>query len=129
MSKKLARIVFLDDNDDLRELMSLLLAATLGEECRCFDNVMEFQNHLDEILRATVVILDINLGRNTPDGVDAFHWLRERGFRGKVLFFTGHARTNPQLRSAETKGATILEKPLNPEKLVSIVKHALGESA
>jgi DNA-binding NtrC family response regulator len=123
-----ARIVFLDDSDDLRELMPLLFASTLGEECRCFRNVMEFENHSEEILRAKVAILDINLGPNTPDGIAAFHWLMEQGFQGKVLFFTGHARTNPQVALAEKDGVAILEKPFHPDKLVSFVKRALDET-
>src|SRR5215831_12138573 len=114
------RIVFLDDSEDLRDLMPVLLEPAFGVKCLCFASLLEFDNHREEILRAKVAILDINLGPDAPDGIDAFHWLRRHGFRGKVLFFTGHARTNPQLAVAETHGATILEKPLQPEKLISI---------
>jgi DNA-binding NtrC family response regulator len=128
MTKEPARIVFLDDSEDLRELMSVLLASTLGEECSCFGNLMEFENHAEEVLRARVAILDINLGPNAPDGVDAFHWLMDHGFQGKVLFFTGHARTNPQVARAERNGVAILEKPLHPDKLISFVKRALSET-
>jgi DNA-binding NtrC family response regulator len=128
MTKEPARIVFLDDSEDLRELMPVLLASTLGEECNCFGNLMEFENHAEEVLRARVAILDINLGPNAPDGVDAFHWLMDHGFQGKVLFFTGHARTNPQVLHAEKNGVAILEKPLHPDKLISFVKRALSET-
>ena len=128
MTKEPARIVFLDDSEDLRELMPVLLASTLGEECRCFGSLMEFENHADDVLRARVAILDINLGPNVPDGVDAFHWLMDHGFQGKVLFFTGHARTNPQVAVAERKGVTILEKPLHPDKLISFVQRALNDA-
>ncbi len=128
MTKKPATIVFLDDSEDLRDLMSMLFASELGEECRCFNSLREFENHTNDVLRAKVVILDINLGPNVPDGVDAFHLLVERGFSGKVLFFTGHARTNPQVALAERSGATILEKPIQPETLVAFVKRALSET-
>lgn len=128
MTKKPATIIFLDDSEDLRDLMSLLFASELGEECTCFNSLMEFENHRNDVLRAKVVILDINLGPNVPDGVDAFHWLVQQGFKGKVFFFTGHARTNPQVALAERSGATILEKPIQPEALVALVKHALNET-
>ena len=123
-----ARIIFLDDSEDLRELMPVLLSAKLGEECRCFGALMEFENHTEEVLHARVAILDINLGPNAPDGVDAFHWLLDHGFQGKILFFTGHARTNPQVALAEKNGVAILEKPLDPDQLISSVKQALGQT-
>jgi DNA-binding NtrC family response regulator len=128
MIKEPAKIVFLDDSEDLRALMPVLLASTLKEECRCFASVMEFENHAEEVLRARVAILDINLGPNVPDGVDAFHWLMKNGFQGKVLFFTGHARTNPEVAFAERNGVAILEKPLHPDKLISVVRRALNET-
>jgi DNA-binding NtrC family response regulator len=127
MIKEPAKIVFLDDSEDLRALMPVLIASTLKEECRCFASVMEFENHAEEVLRARVALLDINLGPNVPDGVDAFHWLMEHGFQGKVLFFTGHARTNPLVALAERNGVAILEKPLHPDKLISVLRRALNE--
>src|SRR5687767_5197554 len=98
--KKPARIVFLDDSQDLRELMPVLLELALGVECMCFGHLMEFEEHSEEVLRSRVAILDINLGPNVPDGVDAFNWLMDHGFQGKILFFTGHARTNPLIAQA-----------------------------
>jgi DNA-binding NtrC family response regulator len=129
MTKARTRIVFLDDNEDLRELLPALLETTLGVECLSFSNVIDFQNHSNQVLSAKVAILDINLGPNAPDGVDAFNWLVERGFRGNVLFFTGHARANPQVALAEKDGARILEKPIHPDKLVAAIRFALNEDA
>jgi DNA-binding NtrC family response regulator len=128
MTKQPAKIVFLDDSEDLRALMPVLLASGLGEECKCFASLMEFENHKEEVLRARVAILDINLGPNAPDGIDAFHWLMNHGFKGKVLFFTGHARSNPQVALAERNGVAILEKPLHPDKLISVVRRALNQT-
>jgi DNA-binding NtrC family response regulator len=125
MTNHRTRIVFLDDNEDLRDLMPTLLETTLGVRCLSFGNLTDFQKHADEVLEAGVAILDINLGPNVPDGVDAFNWLMQRGFRGKILFFTGHARANPQVALAERNGAQILEKPIHPDKLVAAVRLAL----
>ena len=128
MTKEPARIVFLDDSEDLRELMPILLETTLGVECKCFGNLAEFQSHLKEVLLAKVAILDINLGPNAPDGVDAFNWLMDHGFQGKILFFTGHARTNPQVALAGRSGVQIVEKPLQTDKLISLIKRALNDT-
>lgn len=128
MRQRPARIVFLDDNEDLRELMPVILQSSLGVECSCFGSLMELERHSDEVLHARVAILDINLGPNAPDGVDAFNWLMDHGFSGNVLFFTGHARSNPQVVLAEKKGVEILEKPLSPDKLISSVRHYLDHT-
>ena len=125
MRKSPARIVFLDDSEDLREVMPVLLETALGVECSCFGSLMELERHSDEVLHARVAILDINLGPNVPDGVDAFNWLMDHGFSGNILFFTGHARSNPQVVRAQGKGAEILEKPLHPDKLISTVTRYL----
>src|SRR5262245_64599750 len=123
------KIVFLDDSEDLRELMPILLETRLGEPCSCFGSVDEMQRRPEEVLGAKVAILDINLGRDAPDGIEAFNWLRAHGFRGKVLFFTGHARDGLQAALTERSGVEILEKPLHPEKLLSVVSLALKETA
>ena len=125
MTQAPARIVFLDDSEDLRQLMQILLKSTLGVECSCFGSLREFERHSDEVLHARVAILDINLGPEAPDGVDAFNWLMDHGFSGKIVFFTGHARSNPQVVRAQGKGAEILEKPLRPDKLISTVTRYL----
>jgi DNA-binding NtrC family response regulator len=121
-------IVFLDDNEDLRELMPAILKATLDVDCLAYGSLTEFQNHPDDVLHASVAILDINLGNDVPDGIDAYHWLRDHGFGGKVLFLTGHARTSPQVALAETKGAEVLEKPLHPDQLMLFIRRALSEA-
>jgi FixJ family two-component response regulator len=121
--------VFLDDSEDLRELVPLLLRTALGVDCLSFGSLTEFQRNCDDVLRAKLAILDINLGANVPNGIDAFRWLTEHGFRGKILFLTGHARTNPQVAQAEKNGAQVLEKPLHPDRLVSVVRQAIGENS
>ena len=120
--------MFLDDNEDLRELMPVLLKTALGLDCLCFGNLAEIQRHEQEVLEAKLAILDINLGPSVPDGIDAFHWLKAHGFHGKVLFLTGHARNNPRA-SAEIDGAKLLEKPLRPDQLVAYVANAIYGSS
>jgi DNA-binding NtrC family response regulator len=87
---------------------------------------MEFESHAQEVLHAKVAILDINLGPDAPDGVDAFNWLMDHGFQGKIVFLTGHARTNPRVALAGSKGVEVFEKPLHPDKLISFVTRALN---
>src|SRR4029079_13127708 len=129
MSKHRALVLFLDDNEDLRALSPVLLEGALGVECVCLRRVVEFEKREREVLRAKIAILDINLGPDVPDGIDAFNWLMDRGFQGKVLFLTGHARTNPRVELAVRKGAQVFEEPAAPHKLVAAVNRSLDKAA
>jgi FixJ family two-component response regulator len=121
-----ATIVFLDDNRDLRELVRDILESALKVECTCFSSVREFTNQPEKVLHAKVAILDISLGADVPSGMDAFTWLKKHAFRGKVVFFTGHARMYLQDTLDGGSGTEILEKPVDPDKLISVVLHAIN---
>jgi CheY-like chemotaxis protein len=69
-----------------------------------------------------VAILDINLGRDAPSGIDVCHWLRGNDFRGRTVFLTGHAQSSPLVRKAlELPNTTLLTKPVSVERLASIL--------
>ena len=124
---RMASVVFLEDSRDLQRLMSLLLKAKLGIECICLSHVSELIERAAEVLRQDIAILDINLGPDEPSGIDAYNWLKENGFRGKILFLTGHAKSSPLVTKARGSGIAVLEKPLKSETLVSTIEH-LGAS-
>jgi DNA-binding NtrC family response regulator len=126
MTQEQASVVFLDDSEDLRALMPLVLEPALGVKCMCFGSLMELEERRDDVLRAKLAILDINLGPNVPDGIDAFNWLVAHGFHGKILFFTGHTRTVQQVEAAQGKGFEILQKPVQPGELISHIRRALN---
>jgi FixJ family two-component response regulator len=44
--------------------------------------------------------------------VEVSRWLREHGFRGRIIFLTGHAAYNPDVLAAKATGALVLEKPV-----------------
>lgn len=60
--------------------------------------------------------------------MDTFNWLMDQGFQEKTLFFTGHVRSYLQAALTERNGAEILEKPVDPDKLISVVLRALNET-
>ncbi len=120
------KIVFLDDSVDLRVLVSSMLKAKLGVECLGCGSVAELQANRIEVLKSKLVILDVNLGPNEPDGLDAFEWFRANGYTGKISFLTGHARSHPRLAQLSKTGVPILEKPVKSEKLCEFVRQAYG---
>jgi len=77
----------------------------------------------DDALGASVVILDINLGPDRRSGIDAYAWLRDQGYKGRIVFLTGHASSPPLVVEAQRIGdAEIFAKPIEPDRLRAIVE-------
>lgn len=117
-----AKVVFLDDSEDLRLLLSILLKAKLGLDCLGLSRVQEFDSHLVEILCCEAAILDINLGLGQPSGLDAYAWLKKHEFKGKIIFLTGHANSDPDVVRASELGVELLEKPLDTARLFASMR-------
>ena len=116
-------VLFLEDNDDLRQTFVELV--TILHERRCvgassYDEVVALG---PRVLACDAAILDINLGPNQPSGIDAYKWLRHTGYPGRVVFLTGHASTHPLVIEAARIGdAEIFSKPIDPDQIQSIVE-------
>jgi FixJ family two-component response regulator len=77
----------------------------------------------EEALKCEVAILDINLGPNQPSGIEAYAWLRQKGYTGRIVFLTGHASNHPLVIEASRIGdAEVFSKPVEPARLRSIVE-------
>jgi DNA-binding NtrC family response regulator len=108
-----ADVVFLDDDEDLRDLFREAFGLFLHRSCLCVSSVAELAQNRDEVMRAKLAVLDINLGPDAPSGHDAYRWLREEGYGGQIAFLTGHASTHPLVAEArKMRGVRVLEKPL-----------------
>jgi ActR/RegA family two-component response regulator len=105
-------ILILDDDADM--LASLVdFARTLsGRKCvavASYDALIALAPHLADF---SVAILDINLGAGRPNGIDAYRWLLDERFPGRIYFLTGHARNHPLVEEARRLGnVEIIEKP------------------
>jgi DNA-binding NtrC family response regulator len=119
----MVRVLILDDDADLRELLGETLLALGAGSCRSAGGLAELQSQADDALACDLAILDINLGAGEPSGVDACLWLVERGFRGRIYFLTGHAASHPLVaEAAKIARASILAKPIDEDKLTEIVE-------
>lgn len=112
------QVSFLDDNDDLRAVMVSLIETRLQTTCLELVNFQALQEQSEAVLATKVIVLDIDLGYRQPSGLDAFRWLQERNYQGKVFFLTGHGRTNPMVAQAEKMGAYIWEKPIGSAAMI-----------
>jgi FixJ family two-component response regulator len=116
-------VLYVEDNDDLRELVVELVSVVLKRRCVGVGSYEELAALGEAALGASVAILDINLGPDRRSGIDAYTWLREKGFKGRIVFLTGHASTHPLVVEAQRIGdAEIFSKPIEPDRLRSIVE-------
>jgi FixJ family two-component response regulator len=112
-----ASVFFLDDNEDLRETVAdlLVLFKKRAVLAGSYGQMVEMG---DRVLGCGLAIVDINLGPDSPSGLEAYRWLRTRGFIGRIVFLTGHARSHPEVSEAHKIGeARVLEKPISLERL------------
>ena len=116
-------ILFVEDNDDLRETFVELVTVVLERRCIGVGSYEELVALGEEALGCSVAILDINLGPHRRSGIDAYAWLRDKGYMGRIVFLTGHASTHPLVVEAKRMGdAEIFSKPIDPDRLRSIVE-------
>lgn len=116
------KILVLDDDPDLGLVICELVHATTGVECLSYRTLDELAAHAADALSCDLAILDVNLGPGSPSGIDAREWLSRHGFAGRVVFLTGHARDHPLVQRAwRSAGVSVLEKPVDPGRLTSLV--------
>lgn len=118
-------VFILDDNEDLREMLALVLRQRLGVSCIGYGRLSEIIVDADTALKCRMAILDINLGTGQPSGLEAFDWLQTHKFKGEICFFTGHAKSHPLVAKACQLGARVYEKPMSPEKICALVGGAI----
>lgn len=116
-------VLYVEDDDDLREAVVELVTAVLERRCVGVGSYEELVALGDQAFRSGLAILDINLGANRRSGIDAYAWLRNKGYRGRIVFLTGHANLHPLVVEAQRIGdAEIFSKPIESNRLLSIVE-------
>lgn len=121
------RVLVLEDDNDLRSLLCDLLVASGATGCVSAESLEELVRQKEQVLGCGLALLDVNLGAGVPSGLDAYHWLKEHGFTGRIVFLTGHARSHPLVRQArELAGAQVLSKPVDAKVLMTLVREPHG---
>jgi DNA-binding NtrC family response regulator len=115
-------VLVVDDDEDLRQAIGDVLVEILGREWVGVGSLGELVALGQRALDCRVAILDVNLGAGQPSGIDAFEWLKSKGFRGRIVFLTGHARSDPLVNRAwSERSANVFQKPMSVEQLGAIV--------
>ncbi|MGZ3712443.1 MAG: response regulator [Bdellovibrionota bacterium] len=115
-------LLLLDDNESLLEIMGRVMETVFNRPVVKAKRLAEIAEREEAALACGLAFLDINLGPNEPNGIDVYHWLQERGFRGQIYFLTGHAQSNPLLEQACSLGAVkVLPKPISLDCLKEVL--------
>jgi DNA-binding response OmpR family regulator len=115
------RAVLLDDDEDVLDALAALLQV-LGAPSLSARSLAELAAQRDAVLAADLAILDLNLGPDQPNGIDAFEWLRGTGFAGRIVFLTGHGAGDLLFaRACDLSGVLLLRKPIGLDELRRLV--------
>lgn len=115
-------VLLLDDDDDMLSTISDLVRLLTQRPCVTAHSVAELIAHADDALRCSDAILDINLGPAQPSGLEAFAWLKEHHFAGRIAFLTGHAHSHPLVaRAGAIDGVVVYQKPIDTDELCRLL--------
>jgi response regulator of citrate/malate metabolism len=119
-------LLFVDDDRDLRELISDAATTSLGfEHCVLAGSFADVEHQRDDALACSLAIIDINLGWTSPSGVDVYNWLKREHFEGDVVFLTGHGEDDLRLKDAtRIGGVRVFLKPVSMDVLAELTSEA-----
>lgn len=121
-----AKVLLVDDNEDMLSLLSLLIQSSFDADTFSVSTEKEVKALSEHFQNFKIAFIDINLGPGQPDGIDIYDWLRANSFDGPIYFLSDLPTNSPMTKRALKRGDTkILSKPINPDKITSIIREIL----
>ena len=122
MSVGMSNVLVVDDDVGIRKVVTLTLRLEGAEVCEASDGLEALEILSQE--QVDLVILDLEMPR--MDGRETFLEARREGYEGPVMILSGYgARVAAEALSADDA----LDKPFDPEELVSHVRRLLRPAA
>jgi CheY-like chemotaxis protein len=123
MDLKDASVLFVDDSEDIRLLISYSLMSLGLKRCVLAGSLDQVQQLSDEALKTNIALLDINLGPNLPTGQDVYKWLIGNNYQGRIAFLTGYSIDDNMLDGRiDTTKTPVLTKPVPLKTLTDFIK-------
>jgi two-component system, OmpR family, response regulator len=119
--KGVARILVVDDDDSIRELLGMALRH-VGFEVELAGACLDARNMIERNT-PDLMVLDVMLPDG--DGIDFCKRLRAGGLRSSVLFLTARDTTEDKVRGLTVGGDDYLTKPFSLEELVARIRAIL----
>lgn len=119
-----ATILVMDDDIDLLDVLKeTLITLCKIDQVITATSLIGVQEQKEKVLQCQLAILDVNLGADRPSGVDVAEWLRANNFKGKIVFLTGHAVSDPEvLVATQVPDTKVVAKPIGLNQLLSFVQ-------
>jgi FixJ family two-component response regulator len=119
----MAEVVLIDNDQDLLDALVDLVATLNGGSCLAARSLDELQAAAPRALACRLAIVDLNLGRDKPTGIDVLLWLQAQRFRGRIVFLTAYGEADVLVKSARRLGlAQIFRKPTELGALSELIK-------
>ena len=115
-------VLFVDDSSDICQVVEAMCQLLPEVDCLCVSSMSAVQERAAQVLQTALAILDVNLGPAEPSGVDIYRWLKGKNYHGKIVFLSGHARTDPQVEeAARISGVDFFQKPLAFDQIEALI--------
>ncbi len=118
-----AEILIIDDNSDIRFLISSLLK-DLGFNIRQAANYNQALSEIDKKL-PDVAIIDVKLDKGDNDGIELLSHIKKKDFDIPVIIISGHANIKMAVDSLKSGAFEFIQKPFDSQRLINFVNRAV----
>ena len=118
-----AEILIIDDNSDIRFLISNLLK-DLGFNIRQAANYNQALSEIDKKL-PDVAIVDVKLDKGDNDGIELLIHIKKKDPDIPVIIISGHANIKMAVDSLKSGAFEFIQKPFDSKRLTNFVNRAV----
>jgi two-component system response regulator FixJ len=123
MSPEKPRVHIVDDDEAVRESLSLLLKSA-GFKCRTFVSALDFlDGYKDE--GPGCLVLDLQMPG--MDGLALQETLLTKGIDLPIIFLTGHGDVPAAVSALQAGAVNFMEKPFDPDELLATITIAIDK--
>ena len=118
-----AEILIIDDNADIRFLISSLLK-DIGFYIRQAANYNQALSEIDKKL-PDVAIIDVKLDKGDNDGIELLSHIKKKDIDIPVIIISGHANIKMAVDSLKSGAFEFIQKPFDSQRLINFVNRAV----
>ncbi len=124
--KTLLKVLIVDDEAELRKTVAHVLQSSVPE----FEFVIEeTDNGRDALIKASshsydLILMDVRMPE--MDGLEALEKIKQVDPKVFVLIMTAHANLEDAVQAIKVGAYDYVEKPVQPEKLIEMIKKAMS---
>ena len=118
-----AEILIIDDNSDIRFLISSLLK-DYGFYIRQAANYNQALSEIDKKL-PDVAIIDVKLDKGDNDGIELLSHIKRKDIDIPVIIISGHANIKMAVDSLKSGAFEFIQKPFDSQRLINFVNRAV----